>query len=102
MRDIFTGLFTVVLSIFILSWSLAYGGESQNKADFNESESAIVGSQTKNDLNPSIDTDGDGIIDRIEIENGTDPNNGNSKPIGICYEYDAFGRLLEIRRFTTP
>ena len=104
MRDIYSGFCSVTLSILLLllSWSAIYGGESQNAADFIENVSANVASQNKNDSSPDVDTDGDGVTDSIEINYGTDPNQGDSKPVGIYYEYDAFGRLLEIRRFTTP
>ena len=104
MRDIYSGFCTMTLSILLLllSWSAIYGGESQNAANFIENDSANVDLQSKNDPSSDVDTDGDGVTDSLEFKYGTDPNHGNSKPIGIYYEYDAFGRLLEIRRFTTP
>lgn len=79
---------------------LADNGQTDNYS--NDAGSMVDESGSFSELDPNGDLDGDGVINSLEIRFKTDPTDSVSKPVGIRYTYDEFGRIIEIYRFTTP
>lgn len=104
MHTISTGVCLVFLYLcFVVTDPISAFAEGDLSAGHPNSEVGAADKiHTESGLDPYLDTDGDGVINSLEYTFNADPTDFDSKPVGIYYEYDSFGRIKEIRRFTTP